>query len=463
MTVQDLATYGTDDLRIAFRGTIIDEPYFAASTNDNGGCALHACFGIPSATGLFRSDVREQVLQELPTEYSAAVARLNAAMRHSLDTEVLNNSSVWEAVRGGARCRLHHKDFEYSEQRIAWNAVAELPEVDVDVILGFVQTQEYESQNSEAVKRRLRGFYASLFRAEHEDVVKELCVLLNYLQANPDEDLHSSHTVNGEVQARCGGLFLDLLKPCVEDPEVTKYGAMFLPAAEFDRYRQAFFDPSGASPEHRATILNTLSTMAERYAETPTVAPLLRQGCDLLEQRYTLYGHLETPASWTNTLAWKIFRAALGDSDYWLTCTDLKVVLAFWQCSLEVYDAVETSSGAYSFYEVLSSTQELGHAQRHVRVVLQRSQRSEPGSVRGHFSRLFSAAEWQQREAVGERNSDRAEARHDHTTSQLAPPEEGEEEDAEAEDCYTTDASSSIASETESTSSETSDEDNRAG
>ena len=156
-----------------------------------------------------------------------------------------------------------------------------------------------------------------------------------------------------------------------------------------------------------------------------------------------------------NTLAWKIFRAALGDSDYWLTYTDLKVVLAFWQCSLEVYDAVETSSGAYSFYEVLSSTQELGHAQRHVRVVLQRS---KPGSVRSHFSRLFSAAEWHQREATGVQISDRAEDRNGHTTSQLAPHEGSEEEDAEAEDLHTTDAS-----ETESTSSESNDEKNKDG
>ena len=96
MAVQDLATYGTDDLRIAFRGTIIDEPYFAASTNDNGGCALHACFGIPSATGLFRSDVREQVLRHLPTEYSTAAARLNAAMRQRLDMAL---DSVREYVR----------------------------------------------------------------------------------------------------------------------------------------------------------------------------------------------------------------------------------------------------------------------------------------------------------------------------------------------------------------------------
>ena len=81
MAVQDLGTYGNDDLRIDIRGTILDEPYIAAFTNGDGGCALHACFGSPSATGLYRSDVREQVLQEQLTEHSAVVARLNAAMR----------------------------------------------------------------------------------------------------------------------------------------------------------------------------------------------------------------------------------------------------------------------------------------------------------------------------------------------------------------------------------------------
>ena len=201
MAVQDLATYGTDDLRIAFRGTIIDEPYIAASTNGNGGCALHACFGIPSATGLFRSDVREQVLRHLPTEYSTAAARLNAAMLQRLDMVL---GSVWEYVQEGARCQLHGKKCK-SEQRIAWNAIAELPEVDAEAILSFVQQKEYEKHNSQSVRRQLRDFYSRLFQVEHEDVVRELCILLSYLQANPDVDLHSSHSVNAEVQRLCGG------------------------------------------------------------------------------------------------------------------------------------------------------------------------------------------------------------------------------------------------------------------
>ena len=138
MAVQDLATYDSDDLRIAIRGKIIDEPYIAASTNGNGGCALHACFGIPSATGLFRSDVREQVLRHLPTEYSTAAARLNAAMLQRLDMVL---DSVWECVQEGARCQLHGKPFE-PEQRIAWNAIAELSEVDAKAILSFVQQKE---------------------------------------------------------------------------------------------------------------------------------------------------------------------------------------------------------------------------------------------------------------------------------------------------------------------------------
>ena len=452
MAVQDLATYGTDDLRIAFRGTIIDEPYFAASTNGNGGCALHACFGIPSATGLFRSDVREQVLRHLPTEYSTAAARLNAAILQRLNMVL---DSVWECVQEGARCQLHGKEFKYSEHRIAWNAIAELSKVDANAILSFVQQKEYETHNSQSVMRQLRDFYSRLFQVEHKDVVRELCILLGYLQENPDVDLHSSHSVNAEVQRRCGGQLLNLLQRCEENPEVTQYGAMFLQAAEFDKHRQTFFDPSGARPEHRETILNTLSTIADRYVETPTVATLLRQGCDLLARRYNFFGHLQTPASWTSTLAWKVFRAALGDREYWLTYTDLDVVLAFWQCSLEVYEAMATSSGVCSFVEILSSMQMVGHARSHVKVVLQRP---EPQSDRGHFSRLFSAAEWHQREATGVQISDRAEDRNDHTTSQLAPHEGSEEEDAEAEDLYTTDTS-----ETESTSSESNDEKNKDG
>ena len=99
------------------RGMIDGVTHIAARTNGNGACALHACFGAPSSGELYRHDVRERVLEVLPTEYSTAVARLNVPMRHCLDSEVLE-LSVWSVVREAAVCVLRGRALQVSEQRV---------------------------------------------------------------------------------------------------------------------------------------------------------------------------------------------------------------------------------------------------------------------------------------------------------------------------------------------------------
>ena len=400
-SVQHLSMYAIEAAEMNMRGVIDGVAHTGAFTRGDGACALHACFGIPEAGGLHKADVRACVLRKLPVEYSSAVARLPASMQHSLESEVLDQS-VWRVARDGALCILRNQDFQVSEQKVIWDAIVANPLVDVEGLLSFVQAQVYEIEHADVVMQELAEFYQDFFRPEHEDVIRSLCILLNYLEENGMQDFHFTRSLSPGDRDRYEGSLLELLHACTERPELTKFGALFMPDPRLDRYRKAFFDPTGAGIGYRFQLLSNLDILAEEYADRREVAALLRRGRDLLQKRFQLYGNMATPATWSNDLAWSIFRAALGDNAYWLTYMDLKVVLAFFDCSIEVFDAMAESPQVYTFDRALSSTREVPHARQHVRVALERS---EPGSERGHFSRLFSDEEWQLHEAEHRRGS----------------------------------------------------------
>ena len=98
-----------------------------------------------------------------------------------------------------------------------------------------------------------------------------------------------------------------MLYACPDDPETTQYGAVYVRDSVFDKYRQQFFDPSGAPRRHTIVLRDSLTILAIDTSDDDLRA-LLFEGADVLQRRTELYGDNARPHSWDALLAWRLFR-----------------------------------------------------------------------------------------------------------------------------------------------------------
>ena len=114
---------------------------------------------------------------------------------------------------------------------------------------------------------------------------------------------------------------LELLQPCEERPEITKYQALFEPDASFDRYRLAFFLNSAhnAGAGHQDWMLSALDELAETVED----GQFLRQGRDVVEARFNCFGALEYPTGYTLGAAWTTLRTSMLSPNYWFSAEEL--------------------------------------------------------------------------------------------------------------------------------------------
>ena len=161
-----------------------------------------------------------------------------------------------------------------------------------------------EDDQRREINQELQQFCRTFFQDANEvALVRPLCVLLGYLINDAAYDMLRG-PVDFAVAQRLEGNVgdLELLHPCIEDPTLTRYQALFCPRAEFDRYRYLFFLNSAhnSTEGHREWMLGALHVLAEELGHSA----LLRRAEELVTSRYHCYGAFEFPPSCNREIAW---------------------------------------------------------------------------------------------------------------------------------------------------------------
>jgi predicted small metal-binding protein len=244
----------------------------------------------------------------------------------------------------------------------------------------------------------------------------------NYLQAGPGEaGLRHYEGTSGALQ---------LLHPCLERPEITKYQALF-EAEEFaDRYRQAFFMTG-----QREDVLEAMASMASNLAQVGREgdAKFLKGGREHVASLAHCFGTETYPTTCTWEMAWAALRASMLSDRYWFSIQELQLLAACCGTRLEVHLLQAPGAGQQAALAPLEP-QAFGGIPEITEVVkILLDTGGDPGGSRGHFSRLWSEREWEEHFA-----------RMGYTGAQDSDSDAESEENSESEEsCSSTSTSSS--------------------
>ena len=185
--------------------------------------------------------------------------------------------------------------------------------------------------------------------------MKPLCVHLNYLMPNAPDNLHMHSVDNSGYLYSFEGPrgSLELLHPCPECPSMTKFQALFVEDAVFDKYRKAFFLNSANRPGAGGDqwLLGTLDVSADALFEEghSEIAALLRYGSDIIRRRSACYGSLYLPLACTSECAWTVWRQAVSQEGYYLSVEELHFFASLKHCCVRtfLYDASAPQEPAF--------------------------------------------------------------------------------------------------------------------
>lgn len=215
---------------------IIDGVMSTVVTSGDGACGLHSLFGVIVGYRLSAGNIRQRVLQALPSNLASLCACISGDVRKYLFWVLV---SAWAEAKTVAK-RLAQMHASSHETKMICDVVPESIRGDFQ---GLVETQRYEQRRQKDVMDTLMFFASQLLQPGNEEhLLRPFCLFLEYSDASvlvdPTDMLNSRpHEDNFKHEGRRGGL--ELLHPCVEDPTLNKYQTLFLPQVEFDRYRRA--------------------------------------------------------------------------------------------------------------------------------------------------------------------------------------------------------------------------------
>ena len=378
-------------------GAIDDILYTAAWTCGDGGCGLHWMFGRPDADGcLYCEDVRGKILSQLPLEVGPAFARVpytDQTGKHVLSSAF---DRIWdEARRGAVFLELGVSISEAGrETQIIWSCLpAPLQEEFVEV----ARLKRFEEAQLQTFRGKLEMFARDFFQSENEEhMMRSLCYSLGYLTTCERNFLQEPISdASYEHEGPCGNL--QLLHPCVgsDAPNLTKYQGLFQPDASFANVRNSFFTDNTHKPQNGSKDL-LLESMEHLIADLRgkgmfEKAEFLIEGKKLLAERVHQHATNLLPPSCTNAVAWQVWLEAFGDAEYFLSTEDVFLIGAFWHTSVSLYtsSAIEDPNAGLQFACGFNCPD----SRLHARGVL--SYDKDDGNPRGHYSRLFTDADWQ--------------------------------------------------------------------
>jgi hypothetical protein len=302
---------------------------------------------------------------------------------------------LWEDAMLAATHRVRGAELA-NEAATLWQT---LPMSTRDEFSELATLKYYERATDERLMAKLRGLLSRIFVPEFEySIVRSLCIHLDYLQSTAPENLLSLGPVEVNSYLYEGDRgHLQLLHACAVNPTMTKYQALFVPEAMFDRYRLAFFLNSANQHGGQDWLIGAVEVTADHIVHdgprAAVASALLLEAREVLQQRHQCYGCLARPLSCTPEGAWVVFRTLILHDDqggYYLSAQELLVVAAYFGFSLSLYQYMPELSDE-DCLQLLPSHILEGNTQ-HAHVVLNVDM--EHGNARGHFSRLFNAYEW---------------------------------------------------------------------
>ena len=320
-----------------FEGDIDGEGHTAAKTCGDGTCALHALFGVPVRGELYASGVREVLAKGLKEELPSMMASLPSLGSKSLLSEVLK--TVWRELKDVAD-RLSQNQDPDIDGRLLWQCC---PDDVKESLLGFSRSRQLERDQQSLSTQELISFCHELFVPGHANLVRDLCVHLNYLSSTTPEGVTLQTVDCSDLAMSCEGErgALELLHPCLECPSVSKFQCLFVPDPIFDKYRQAFFLNAATSPGSGGDdwLYGTMSVLAEVSddAEDYEVSALLHRGIDIIRRRNQCCRSLEVPSSCTSHQAWAIWKTVVLLSDYYFSIDELQFLASLTNTRVRVF------------------------------------------------------------------------------------------------------------------------------
>ncbi len=385
LILQDMAAHTTLLSEAPLTGQIAGTTYVAAATSGGGACGLHSLFGQSLRGELSASNARVRVHGALPNDI---IDVLSTASFHGSRIVGKALEQVLQDIATAGMKTVRGETLK-NEVDLLWKA---LPNNVREDVVALSRMKQYERAKDERLWQRLQTFFKEIFQPRYEEsTVRTLCILLNYLEPTAPVDLLAASPTRAGLRNHEGPRgALELLHPCVENIGITKYQALFNPDPVYDRYRSAFF--MNASNQHagRDWLHGAVELTASHIAgESPEGQRVLLEAKTLLEERFHCYGCLERPPSVTRQLAWTMFRELILDADYYLSVQELLMIAVIWKFSLTVFQYTAGVPDEMSFAALPSYIEE--DTDKHARVVLT----LQEDSLRGHFSRLFSLADWE--------------------------------------------------------------------
>ena len=305
-------------------GDIDGEAHTAAWTCGDGTCALHALFGLPVKGQLYASGVREVFANSLKEDLSSMMACLPSLGSKALLSEILKN--VWRELKDVADRCSQDQDPDIDGRHL-WKCC---PDDVKESLLGFSKTRQVERDQQTLLTQELISFSHDLFVPEHVNLVRDLCVHLNYLLPTTPEGLSLQAGDSGDLLTIFEGErgALELFHPCPEYPSLTKFQCLFMPDPIFDKYRQAFFLNAATSPGSGGDdwLYGTMSVLAED-AEDPEdvdVSAILQRGIDIIRRWNQCCGSLEVSSNCTSHRAWEIWKKVVKMGDYYFSIDELQ-------------------------------------------------------------------------------------------------------------------------------------------
>ena len=240
-------------------------------------------------------------------------------------------------------------------------------------------------------------FAARFFVEDLEaDLVRPLAYLSGYINTMEVDVLHLDVADPQCAEIDGADMGFQILHPCAEGECKTKYQALFSPSqrAGATDFRRRFFHtlPDEQGENKSAQFLDILDGFMLHPQLRVEHQQLLQLGLSVLRRRFA-DAALPTslPSCCTYELGWVALHQALQQDGYWLSAEELQRLALLCGCLLSVSTHFYDGSPPLQHEPLNVARFQSLHCRARVVFTLAR-----PGSSRGHFSRLLTAAQWQE-------------------------------------------------------------------
>ena len=375
-------------------GSIDGDQHIAAWTIGDGACGLHSVWGKCHRMGaaLYANAAREHLLASVPDNINDFCMIGGGVFRDAFLT--LLRTVLQDQVMIAAKATMEHGHVGGCPvwRQQVWAHVPDALKTDcVDFVAVGAQERDHVEQH---LMPELQAFARAFFvRSNEAGLVRPLCVMLGYFNVGAEKNLldASPDDLDQGLEGASGGL--ELLHPWAVEPKCTKYQALFHQSDAADVIRSSFFLCGSSQKEH--VILDMLELLEDLVVQDAEAVALVQRGRKAVAARINAFGNLVYPTSCTLQVAWTALRGAMAQDGYYFSVMELQLLLAACGTLVEAYTFDDSADAEDALVHLVSPAYfHCSGATESIKVVL--DPRGDSDGLRGgHFSRLWSVAEWE--------------------------------------------------------------------